>query len=438
MSEPRRRLWPWIVFGAIAVVGVGARLWLATLGHNYDMTCWEVASDLVVSGQNVYANTTPRQYNYGPAWFLLLGALKWFVRAIHAGHPEAFHVAVAAALSAADVTIGLLLWRRTRSLIASAFFLLNPVSALITGYHTQADTLAIAYAYGAWAVLRPQQPDADLESANVRQSSNLRVLCASALLAMSLLTKHLMVLFPIWILMSRRVIPDLRRRVMFFAATFALTVIGFVPFAFAPGAWEGIKANVLRYQSFPATNALLVRAINWVMPFEHVNAALRRVPMVNGIRGVFMAAMVGVGFVVARKRPGLMFHYYLLALVTLTSAMADQYLAIPIAACAVFWRCWPAWIYTVAAAWVLMYSPVDVGRYVFHWWYGPRLGTKMFREMATLPVPYHRATVWLLILLTWDLWAMLWRGGLRQRGRRATAEASPPESSSPPPVPPGR
>ena len=82
---------------------------------------------------------------------------------------------------------------------------------------------------------------------------------------------------------------------------------------------------------------------------------------------------------------------YLLAIVVLTNSMADQYLAVPLAACAVYWRRWAAWVYLIPATLLIYWAAsIDAGALP-----GP---AARWHPYATR-LSYPHAQVWLAILL---------------------------------------
>src|SRR5438270_473549 len=108
----------WLLF-LIIIVGLLARLDVATFGSNYDMASCRIVAGILDHGGNVYASTD--RYNYGPFWFLILHGLDML-----AGQNETiFRYLVAGFLSLVDVGICLVLWRRFGHLVACLFFL-NP------------------------------------------------------------------------------------------------------------------------------------------------------------------------------------------------------------------------------------------------------------------------------------------------------------------------
>jgi hypothetical protein len=102
-------------------------------------------------------------------------------------------------------------------------------------------------------------------------------------------------------------------------------------------------------------------------------------------------AVFWLGWWTARHRPADLFFIYLLGLVGLSSAMEDQYLAIPLAACAVFYQCWPAWLYTLMATLNLAFSPSNLG---------PALDPLFHSTIFSARIPmYPQAQLWLIILV---------------------------------------
>ncbi|MGH8022334.1 MAG: hypothetical protein ACRED1_02045, partial [Limisphaerales bacterium] len=58
---------------AVLAAGIAARMFVASLGHDYDFESWQLIAGLMDHGQNVYAQT--QRYNFAPAWFLILHGL---------------------------------------------------------------------------------------------------------------------------------------------------------------------------------------------------------------------------------------------------------------------------------------------------------------------------------------------------------------------------
>lgn len=290
-----------LAFAAAFVAGVAARFMLPRLGFNFDAVSYRIVADIVTSGGNVYAET-PR-YNYGPVWFLILGALRW-AAGFTAEPTGLFRSGVVAVLTLADLAVAAMLGRRFGARAAILFFL-NPVSILITGYHNQFDTLAIAIAFAA--VLTAEKAEAE--------GDGKRRLAALALLGLSLTVKHIFFVLPLWLAFRAGTWRD---RALALCVPVGIFLASFLPFA-AHG-WHGILHNVFLYRSF--SNGLTTRLV--------ASLGLAVPPSLLLIAGLAVAGWL------LRRRP--LFEaalVYLVLLVILSPGMANQYLAIPMAAAVV-------------------------------------------------------------------------------------------------------
>src|SRR5580658_7046787 len=94
----------WLFFVVLAA-GLAARLYAASLGHDFDFNTWLMIANLPNHGAGVYGTTL---YNFAPGWFWILRGLNFL-----AGHnPVVFRYFVAGFLSLADAGIFLILWRK--------------------------------------------------------------------------------------------------------------------------------------------------------------------------------------------------------------------------------------------------------------------------------------------------------------------------------------
>jgi hypothetical protein len=97
------------------------------------------------------------------------------------------------------------------------------------------------------------------------------------------------------------------------------------------------------------------------VPLKAIEVAFAWVPLFSGFKLVWLAAMMLTGFAVRGRSFTEQLLVYLVAVVTFSSAIADQYLTIPMAACAVHWRRWPVWWYTGISAIYLASSQANIG-----------------------------------------------------------------------------
>ena len=284
----------WLFFVAI-VAGITARLLVATRGHNFDVDSWRIVADVVERGGNVYAETG--RYNYGPVWFQVLHVLDWL-----AGHnPAVFRYIVAGFLSLVDVGIFYILWRKYGRLAAGLFFF-NPISIIITGYHSQFDNLAILLGLlAAWLV--GDEFDRPLDR---------RKLLGLSVLGLSLATKHLLFAFPFWLAVKQR---GLWQKAGIILLPIGLFLLSFAPYW--PGGRAGIINHVFLYQS--ATNGYFY---NLFVPLC--------LQFMFSSQAIWFFLLAVFAFVWRRKNTFESLLLYTAVLVTASPAVVNQYLAIPV------------------------------------------------------------------------------------------------------------
>lgn len=293
----------------VVLLGTVLRLWAAAQGHNFDVESYAIVAKIMAEGGNVYNET--RRYNYGPVWFHVLHALDL----LGPSGPQALRWKVAAFLTLIDIGILTFLMRQY-SLVVGCLFFLNPVSILITGYHSQFDNLAVFLALLAIAYYDPQKGRAN------------RWVCMAGL-GLSLTVKHLLFVFPVWLALKER---TWSARIVVLVTPILFFLLSFLPYL--PQGAAGIAANVFLYRSMD--NAPL-----WftVLPDALLSAGF---PMI----GLFITALLALGWWARHMSPLESLVYYLIGLVAFTSAMANQYLAICIPALAVRWN-WVFALYSV-------------------------------------------------------------------------------------------
>jgi hypothetical protein len=324
---------------------VGAKVYLAGLGHNFDVESWKLFADLVLAGDNVYAETYRNPY--GPLWAYACAGLRLVqIHILGSDSLAVFHRLLALLLAAADVAIGYLLARR-HSLGAGIFFLLNPVSLLITGFHTQFGNLAVLFALVAAIVLD-----------SLRQGYFLaQRLGAWILLGVSLATKHILVFLPLWFLLRGG---QTRRDRLWCFLPFLVFGLSFLPFVLDERGLEGVIEHVFLYESFHL-EGLFPRTLGLAIPAAVFDTLLGWVPVFSGVKFLWLLAMVAVGIVSRERTHEEQVFLYLVAMLVFSTAMADQYLAIPLAAVAVHWKRVLAWIYVAASALYLSGSEANIG-----------------------------------------------------------------------------
>ena len=337
--------WKKVVFAATALGSLGLKLFLATRGHNYDLDSFGIVASLVLEGKSIYANTS--RYNYGPLWAFAVAGLRQLSLRLPAMGGESFHAAVAAFLGVADVALAAILATRF-SFGAAIFFLCCPVTLLLSGYHSQFDNLALLAGIASWVLIR------------TGSASPRRIVLAAALLGASLTLKHVLFLFPIWVLFWPKMGKG-RSRFAYPIVAYGIFGLSFLPWMGDPASRAGVIQNVFRYRS--EFNLSLGRLIVSVHPFSAVSSTVS-VLLTLG----WVAAVLALGFIVNR-RVGDLFALYLLVMFTFSPALVDQYLSLAALASAMLLTTWPSWALAGTATLALFISPADVFHLPFNIFY---------------------------------------------------------------------
>jgi len=294
-----------------------------------------------------------------------------------------FRVAVTILLSLADIAIALLLMKRGY-LAAAVLFLLAPVGIAITGQHGQFDNISIAIALGAALLL-------------VRGTGRIRSRdwLSVVLMGLSLSTKHGFLLLPIWFALMQG---SWIRRLFYALAPYVVFVITILPFWFINSA--PIREHVLSYRS--NTNA---PAYYTLFPDELVWGWVNRGYVVFIFLGIL--AILGWWY---RKLPAFEATLiYGICLVVFSTAIVDQYFAIPMAGISVFLNIgFLAWLVYVSI--YLLGEPDD-------------FNLPIFDTLKLHLAPYQEGTYrdqFIFIFIGWiimNVW--LWRRGwIRGRPNR--------------------
>lgn len=243
-----------VALAVVLLLGVALRLLVATRGENYDMQSYRIVAEIVARGGNVYAETS--RYNYGPAWFSLLFIFER-IAALFPAPETAFRYCITIFLTTVDLGVFWVL-RRKAGALAAGLFLLNPISIIISGYHSQFDNFSLLV--GMLAVLvYGDEPTAPVKG---------RRLAGLALLGISLIIKHILFAFPLWLAVKQK---GLLRQIETLLIPYAIFLFGFVPFFGGEGG-EGIVRNVLLYGSW--SNAFFHRLFVPGFVGQYVSPAL--------------------------------------------------------------------------------------------------------------------------------------------------------------------
>lgn len=353
-------------FFAGIILAFALRLYLATLGYNYDIESFARVAELLKSGESVYAATS--RYNYGILWAYQLAALSYLQNyfmpaSAAAADIQAFHLWVAAYVSVGELLLAAAVARYAGNKWAIFAWLFNPLSCLLLGYHSAFDVWAILWAYLAWQQLE--------NSENNRKKQ----VFAAVLMGISLSTKHIFIFFPLWISLSSLFGA---RRNYWLAVAFPVVAYGiffllFLPFSFDEASRNGILKNVFGYVSADGIafwpyilRALSPTAANFFAPYW---------------KYFFMLSLVFIGVLLRKEKyKKQLFYYYLLFFVAFSSAMAAQYLYIPLLGIYFLLPRKYFWFYSFwAATFLLLRSPTNLGGLPF-WvdFYGDYFAPKAF------------------------------------------------------------
>lgn len=281
-------------------LGIIARFLMMVWGNNYDFESYKIVGEIVSKGGNVYAETS--RYNYAFIFSLIQG----IGYRVFGSYEQLFRVYIVGVLTLVDV--GIMLWMSDRyNNVYGLLFFLNPISIVITGYHNQFDNIAVLFALIASSFY-------DEESEKLTKKD----LISIVFLTLSMLTKHLLFMFFIWILFRK--MKGRIKKIVYVFVPGVIFILSFIPFVVCnEKAFDGVLNNVFLYRSY--NNYPLLRYL------------LRVVAIPNQLYFVIylvMMAVIGWAFRKRSFRDQLLL--YFVCMVSFSSAVANQYLIIPIAA----------------------------------------------------------------------------------------------------------
>jgi hypothetical protein len=336
---------------AVLLCGLAARFWIGTFGHNYDYDSERIIAGITRSGENVYASTD--RYNYGPVWFQILHGLDL----LSGGNEKVFRALVIGFLSAVDIGIFFALRQKFGRLAATLFFL-NPVSIMITGYHNQFDNVALLL--GFWSVM--------LFGDDFKKPIGRRKFFGLVVLGFSLMTKHLLFVFPLWLAVKQR---GMLQKWIVLIVPPLIFLAGFLPYWSAGR--EGIIHNVFQYRSSTADFFY-----HFFMPGD--------IAYLANSQTVWIAFLILFAFICRKKNIFESLLIYTAVLVSTSPAMANQYLAIPAAFVSVYVNPFSICYILIAAVHII----ADVN--------GPHLFKNFRGSYADL------AVYCLFLALVWTMW----------------------------------
>ena len=222
-----------VFWWAVAViVGVAFRILLLCLTENLGFDDFYNTAFLGANGKNIYANTT--QYNYGILFSIIcnqfykiaqyLGGSKLAYKLLHVGF-----------LTLCNFVIAKIAERKAGTLWGILFFL-NPISMVVDGYNTQIDNIAVMF--GLLGILC-------IEESCEREKFSLNDLMGVIFLSLSLITKHFMYAFPVYVLFNTKI--NTRKKFLYAFIPPLLFLLSFAPY-WSEGS-KGIIHNVFMYRS---------------------------------------------------------------------------------------------------------------------------------------------------------------------------------------------
>jgi hypothetical protein len=316
----------------VVVSGTAIRLYLAYKFYgNYDMQSYEIIAGIVSRGGNVYAETY--RYNQAPPFALILGALK----CIQLHFPSLpFPFIIRAFLTGIDLlTLAVLLALANPDPISrvrtAAFFYLNPVSILITGYHGQFENITILLLLTGALVAQRWKDRPFLAKAT---------LCALASLAM--MVKHNV--FYELIVCIKTIVRNVWAQVALLAVSSAIFLALFIPY------WDkgsdGIIHDVFLYPSGQG--------------FYGISSLCLFPPL----KYAFIVALFVFPYLLRSEDLIRKFLVCVLFFLVFTTGIGAQYFVLPIAFGALRLSK-GAWVFTVTAGIFLLGSPNNVNLFPF-------------------------------------------------------------------------
>ena len=285
-----------------AIIGLGLRISVSNYGYNHDFIHHQKNMEFLKYGESFYAYG---KYNYTPLWVNLLLFLDT-VSLPFINYQPSFRIKLVLLLSLVDFLIFILLCRNY-SIRTGLLFFLNPISIFITGFHNQFDNIAILLAFVAILIYE-------------KYKNNYELLISLIIFGLSICAKHVLIFFPIWLafkekLFTKKIIIILVPYLIFF-----LSFVNYVPEDLNP-----IIKYVFQYKA--SNNGPFWKIFTPQIIYIYIDQKI-----------LFFIVLIIIGLFFKKKSLRNIFYYYLILIVILSSGMANQYLAIPLLALAIFWN----------------------------------------------------------------------------------------------------
>lgn len=272
-------------------------------GYNFDFESFYIVGEISGNFRNVYAETS--RYNYGFIFFFIQGLLYKISQIKPAFSVLIFRILVVSVLTLTDLGIAAFIANKYSWKKALIFFL-NPISIIITGYHNQFDNIAVLFALLSIIFF------------NDDKKFNKKDIGFVALFSLSLITKHILFILPVFILLMDKL--PVKKKILYAFVPPLIFLLSFVPFALSSSAaLQGIINNVFKYRSFNNSPLLIIlyKLINFPQELLIV---------------IYIIMMTAEAWLIRKYKFENIMLIYLMSMVAFSSAVANQYLIIPMAA----------------------------------------------------------------------------------------------------------
>ena len=303
-----------IFWWSVAVLaGLAFRFLVLYVTDNFDFQSFYRVASLSAEGKNVYANY--KYYNYGILFSMMCG---YFYKTAQylGGSMLAYKILHVGFLALCDFVIAKVAEKKAGTLWGILFFL-NPISMIVDGYHTQFDNVALMF--GVLGVIC-------LEESCEREAFSLNDMLGVIFLSLSLVTKHFMYAFPVYIIFSTRI--KTRKKILYAFIPPLIVLLHFVPY-WSEGS-QGIISNVFMYRSF-GNFPLLAESFLRGSFFDAI-------PATNIYLFIFVSLMIVSAYVFRRENIFNLFLVYTMAVVSFSSGASGQQLVIPCLAMLLLFR----------------------------------------------------------------------------------------------------
>lgn len=351
-------------------LALALRLLLAKLGGNYDLESFEIAGDIVLNGDSVYAHTN--RYNYGPFWAYCLGFLK-FLSSIGGGYNKTlFHAYIVCTLFLFELLLLKGMRKNGYDQLMCLILLFNPLSIILIGHHSQFDIIAISTAYWAYDFIKEK-----------------KILPGIVLMGLSYSIKHIFVFFPLLLLFDKQI--AFRHRLAITVLPAFIFAATFFPFI---SNWQAIKTNVLAYQ-LNHGQTLFYKVFEILIPrFFSEFETIKTIPLMTGYKPIWVLSFLALGYWIYRQSSRQAFELYLTYLVGSSLAISEQYLLIPIMMVVAMRHHFISWLYLLICTYYIMFvSSHNTAKY-FHL---GDLGMNLERDWYS--IGFAQIQICLLILL---------------------------------------